>query len=210
MSHYPPGEEPTSEALRRAAAAAIGALQGASVPHLLMGGAVTQAFARPRHTDDVDVFVEPSQARRALDALARAGFTIEETDPAWLFKAWRGGVLVDVIFRSSGGIQLDAEMLARGCTRELCGVRALLMSPEDLLVIKAMAATEDVPHHWYDALALVARGDLDWDYVIRRAHVGPSRVLSLVLYAESLGLAVPPRVADALFARVHRPRRATG
>lgn len=210
MSHYPPGEEPTSEALRRAAAGAIGALQRAGVPHLLMGGAVTQAFARPRHTDDVDVFVEPRHARPALDALARAGFTTEETDPTWLYKAWRDGVLIDVIFRSSGGIQLDAEMLARGCVREFCGVRARLMSPEDLLVIKAMAATEEVPHHWYDALALIARGDLDWDYVVRRAHVGPSRVLSLVLYAESLGLAVPPRVAHTLFERVHRPGRAAG
>ena len=90
----------------------------------------------------------------------------EETFPSWLYKAIRNGVLVDVIFRSSGGVYLDAEMLARGQRRDYRGTDALLMSPEDLLVVKAMAATEETPHHWYDALALIARRDLDWDYVL--------------------------------------------
>lgn len=205
MSHYPAGEEPTREVIARVAAEAIAALEGAAVPYLLMGGAVTQAFARPRRTDDVDVFVKPGDARPALDALAGAGFSTEETDPAWLFKARRDGVLVDVIFRSSGGIHLDPEMLRRGRRRDYCGADALLMSPEDLLVVKAMAVAEDTPHHWFDALALIARCDLDWDYVARRARVGPRRVLSLLLYAESIDLAVPPDVVAGLYAAVHRP-----
>lgn len=210
MSHYPAGDEPTSEMVISVAADAIAALEGAAVPHLLMGGAGTQVFARPRQTDDVDVFVQPGDARPALDALAGAGFSTEETDPSWLFKAWRDGVLVDVIFRSSGGIYLDAEMLCRGCRRDYGGVNVLLMSPEDLLVLKAMAATEDTPHHWYDALALIARCDLDWEYVVRRARVGPRRVLSLLLYAESIDLAVPHEVVDGLYEALHRPGATAG
>jgi predicted nucleotidyltransferase len=203
MSHYPAGEEPTLEMVSLVVADVIEALDADGVPHLLMGGAGAQTFARPRQTDDIDVFVQPADARRALEVLDKAGFRTEETYPSWLYKAVRHGVLVDVIFRSSGGVYLDDEMLARGQRREYRGTEALLMSPEDLLVVKAMAATEETPHHWYDALALIARRDLDWDYVLVRSRVGPRRVLSLLLYAESVDLAVPPEAVALLYERTH-------
>jgi predicted nucleotidyltransferase len=203
MSHYPAGEEPTPEMVSAVVAEVIEALEADGVPHLLMGGAGAQTFARPRQTDDIDVFVQPADARRALEVLDKAGFHTEETYPSWLYKAVRHGVLVDVIFRSSGGVYLDDEMLARGQRREYRGTEALLMSPEDLLVVKAMAATEETPHHWYDALALIARRDLDWDYVLVRSRVGPRRVLSLLLYAESIDLAVPPEAVALLYERTH-------
>jgi predicted nucleotidyltransferase len=203
MSHYPAGEEPTPEMVSSVVAEVIEALEADGVPHLLMGGAGAQTFARPRQTDDIDVFVQPADARRALEVLEKAGFHTEETYPSWLYKAVRHGVLVDVIFRSSGGVYLDDEMLARGQRREYRGTEALLMSPEDLLVVKAMAATEETPHHWYDALALIARRDLDWDYVLVRSRVGPRRVLSLLLYAESVDLAVPPEAVALLYERTH-------
>jgi predicted nucleotidyltransferase len=203
MSHYPAGEEPTPEMVDSVVADVIAALDGDGVSHLLMGGAGAQTFARPRETDDIDVFVQPADARRALDVLGRAGFATEETYPAWLYKAVRHGVLVDIIFRSSGGVYLDDEMLARGQRRDYRGTEALLMSPEDLLVVKAMAATEETPHHWYDALALIARRDLDWDYILVRSRVGPRRVLSLLVFAESIDLAVPPETVALLYERTH-------
>ena len=203
MSHYPPGEEPTDEMIGSVLAEVIEALEADRVPHLLMGGAGAQTFARPRETDDIDVFVAPGDARRTLDVLEKAGFGVEEPYPSWLFKAMRHGVLVDVIFRSSGGIYLDEEMLERGQRRDYRGTDALLISPEDLLVVKAMAATEDTPHHWYDALALIARRDLDWDYVLARSRIGPRRVLSLLVYAESIDLAVPPEAVALLYERTH-------
>jgi predicted nucleotidyltransferase len=203
MTHYPAGEEPTPEMVSAVLADVIEALETDGVPHLLMGGAGAQTFARPRQTDDIDVFVQPADARGALEVLGKAGFETEETYPSWLYKAVRHGVLVDVIFRSSGGVYLDDEMLARGQRREYRGTEATLMSPEDLLVVKAMAATEETPHHWYDALALIARRDLDWDYVLVRSRVGPRRVLSLLLYAESIDLAVPPEAVSLLYDRTH-------
>jgi predicted nucleotidyltransferase len=203
MSHYPDGDEPSVDDITRVLAEVIAELEGAAVPYLLMGGSGAQAFARPRRTDDIDVFVDPGDAGRAIATLADAGFRTEEADPSWLYKAWRDGVLVDVIFRSSGGIYLDAEMLKRGQRRDYRGTSVLLMSPEDLLVIKAMASTEETPHHWYDALALIARRELDWDYIHERARVGPRRVLSLLLYAESIDLAVSPDVVAALYRRTH-------
>ena len=206
--HYANGERPTHEAVTAVLADAMAALNAERVPYLLMGGLVVARYARPRATDDVDIFVKPEEARRALDVLASAGFTVEESDPMWLFKAHRDGVLVDVIFRSSGEIYLDDDMLARGVEDEVRGCPARLISPEDLLVIKAVATAEHGPHHWYDALAIIARTPIDWTYLVERARqAGPRRVLSLLLYAESNDLAVPAEAVDQLHAIVH-PRPA--
>ena len=81
---------------------------------------------------------------------------------------------------------------------------APLVSPEDLVVIKALAAAEHSPRHWYDALAVIGRTELDWAYLLSRARLaGPRRLLSLLLYAESNDLPVPTRVIESLFDTVH-------
>ena len=108
-------------------------------------------------------------------------------------------MLVDLVFRSSGDIYLDDEMLAHATELEVKGQTLRLVSPEDLAVIKAIATAEHSAHHWYDALAIIARHDLDWDYLLERARRhGPRRVLSLLLYAESNDLAVPADVVERL------------
>ena len=203
-SHYQEGREPSDADIRQALDEVISVLRRADIAFLLIGGMSAAAFARPRMTDDIDVFVRPDAAKRTLEALAAAGFDTKEKDPYWLFKAWKHGVLVDIIFRSSGDLYLDDDMLARGSEREYLGVTAPLVSPEDLLVIKALAAAEHSPHHWYDALAVIGRCELDWDYVLGRARLaGPRRVLSLLLYAESIDLAVPAEIIEELFDVVH-------
>lgn len=59
--------------------------------------------------------------------------------------------------------------------------------------MKAVAADEDTPRYWYDALGIIAHGDdLDWDYLVRRARQhGVRRILSLLIYAQSNDLVVP-------------------
>jgi predicted nucleotidyltransferase len=191
-SHYPEGEEPSAEQFEQALADVATALDGSDIDYVLMGGVGTATMARPRSTDDIDVFVTPDHATKVLEILEAAGFTTRVEDPIWLYKAFKYGVLVDVIFRSIGDIYVDHEMLDRAEMREFKGSRLRMIPPEDLLVIKAVAASEHQAHHWYDALAIIARQELDWDYVIRRARsAGPRRVLSLLLYAESTDLAVP-------------------
>ena len=203
-SHYPEGQEPSDEQIQRTLAETVSTLREAGVEFVLIGGLSTAAFARPRVTDDIDVFVRPDTAKRALDALAAAGFRTEVSDPHWIYKAFKHGVLVDVIFRSTGDLYVDDEMLRRADEQEHLDVLVPLVSPEDLLVIKAVAASEDCPHHWHDALAVIARCQLDWDYLLRRARQsGPRRVLSLLLYAESNDQAVPAEVIEDLFEVVH-------
>jgi predicted nucleotidyltransferase len=202
-SHYPEGEEPSAAEVEQALAEAVTALEEKGMPYLLMGGVGSATFGRPRLTDDVDLFVRADDARGVLDILATAGFETDETELGWLHKAYRYGVLVDVIFRSAGDIALDDEMLERG-RRSHEGTDALMMCPEDLVVIKSVAASEETIHHWYDALGLIARSGLDWDYLLRRAvRSGPRRMLSLLLYAESNDLPVPAAVIETLFETVH-------
>jgi predicted nucleotidyltransferase len=204
LSDHYPGDPPASDEVTRVLAEAINVLDADGVGFLVMGGLAAHAYARPRTTEDIDLFVRPEDANRALDAFSAAGFEVEETDPMWLYKAWLDGVLVDLIFRSSGDIYLDDQMIERAVEREIRGSMVKLVSAEDFLVIKAVATTEQGSHHWYDALGLIARHPIDWVYLVERARqVGPRRVLSLLLYAESNDMAVPAEAVERLFTIVH-------
>lgn len=176
------------------------ALAASGIPHVFMGGLASAALGRPRWTHDIDVFVKAEDNRRALDVLEAAGFETQETDAAWLYKALKNEVLVDVIFRSSGRVVLDDEMVERARTADVAGATVPVIPAEDLIVIKALVFKERAPRHWYDALALLQRTDLDWDYLLRRALAyQPAKVLSLLVYARSEDRAVPAEAIDRLF-----------
>lgn len=176
---------------------------GAGIPHLLMGGIGSASHGRPRWTHDIDVFIRPEDALRGLTVLRDRGFETEETYPDWLFKAFKSDVMVDLIFRSSGGILLDDEMLQRAQVIEFKGVSVRVIPPEDLVIIKAIVHDEHMPRHWHDALAVLAICDLDWEYLVRRARqYGARRVLSLLIYAQSNDLIVPAWVIRKLFATI--------
>jgi predicted nucleotidyltransferase len=200
--HDPPNgaDKPFEKALKDA----VEALEAATVSYLLMGGVSSAALGRPRNTHDIDIFVAPEGSFPALQALASAGFRTEETNPRWLYKAWKYGVMVDIIFRSSGDIYLDEEMVNRSTRRSFGGCEARVISPEDLLVIKAITAAEHVPHQWYDALALLSNSDLDWDYLVARARRhGVRRILSLLIYAESNDVWIPTGPVVELFESIY-------
>jgi predicted nucleotidyltransferase len=179
-------------------ARAVRALEACEIPYVVIGGLASAALGRPRASGDIDILVTPHDARRALEVLADAGFETEETNPHWIFKAVRDGALVDLLFKMKGDIYLDDEMLARSPVREVHGHPAHVIPREDLVVVKALAHDEESSRHWFDALGIVALGDLDWDYLIRRAAKGRRRVLSLLLYATSVDLVVPPSVIRRL------------
>lgn len=202
--HYTDGQKPAEEDLLATLDEVVQCLDGSDTDHLLMGGIGSFAMARPRETHDIDVFVRPGDVETILDLLEARGFETGIHDPAWLAKAWKRGVLVDIIFRSSGDVYLDDEMIRRAEQRDYKGISARVISAEDLLVIKALATSEHTAHHWYDALALIAKCDMDWDYVVKRANeAGPRRVLSLLIYAESCDLAVPTDAITTIHDTLH-------
>ena len=181
----------------------VSALDRALVPHVLMGGIASTTHGRPRWTHDIDVFVKPTDAERALEALSAAGFETERTDVTWLFKGFKEQVMVDVIFKSTGGIHLDDEMVRRAVPCTFLGQRVRIIPPEDLLVVKAVVHDERGPRHWHDALGIIAGTELDWEYLLQRARRAPRRVLSLLVYAQSIDMPVPNRVIRALYDRLY-------
>jgi predicted nucleotidyltransferase len=197
-------QEVSEEVFLRVLGEATGALRQESIDHAIMGGLGSAAFGRARWTLDVDLFVRPQDARRALEALAANGFEPHQTKHNWLHKAVKEQVLVDLIFTAKGGIYLDDDMLARVRTVEFRGVELPVVPPEDLIVMKAIAHDQDTPRYWHDALGIIAHADLDWDYLVRRARVGPRRVLSLLLHAQSDDLVVPDTAVRQLFRWIYK------
>ena len=177
-------------------------MDASGIAYVIMGGIAVSVWGRPRYTHDIDVFVRPDDAEPTLRAFADAGFETEKRDPHWLFKAFKDGVLVDIIFRTTGEIYLDDEMHERAVRAEFKGVPVKLICREDLIVIKAIVNDEGVAYHWYDALALIAAGDIDWEYLLRRSRRGARRMLSLLLYALSNDLLVPSDAIERLNAMV--------
>jgi predicted nucleotidyltransferase len=182
---------------------ALVALEESAVDYLLIGGILQASYGRARRTHDIDFLVRPEDALIVLEALAKRGFRTEQTDRTWLYKGFLNDVMVDVIFHSAGGLQLGEEMMHRARRVRLGGRMALVIAPEDLIVINVAATAEVVPGHWYDALAILSETEIDWDYLVHRArHHAARRVLSLLLFAESTDIAVPRRALSALAAEV--------
>ena len=216
-----PGEEPyAGEEVERveveehvflaAVRDAIEALGRRGIDHGLMGAIASAIFGRPRWTLDIDIFIRPQDARPAVEALEAAGFEAKPSQHNWLVKCVRDRVLVDLIFTAKGGIYLDEEMLARVRTLDYRGVQVRVVPAEDLVVMKAIASDQDTPRYWHDALGIIASSELDWDYLVQRARIGPRRVLSLLLHAQADDMIVPDHAIHDLYRAVYEPSAARG
>ena len=182
---------------------AVEAVDRAGYAFLVLGGLASSLVGRPRWTHDIDFLVRPDDARDVLEALRGAGFTTEETDPIWIYKAFKNDVMVDVIFMVMGGIYLDDEMQSRSIERDYQDLRLKIPSPEDQIVIKAIVHREETSRHWFDALAILGRAQLDWTYLTRRGRVGARRLLALLVYAQSADILVPTWVIRRLYEEIY-------
>jgi predicted nucleotidyltransferase len=180
---------------------AVGALEEAGVPYLVFGSIASSIYGRPGRTGDIDLLLRPEDGRRALRALTPRGFETDETDPAWLFKATKRGVLVDLIFRVKGDVYLDDEMVDHAVNARFAGQSIQMVAPEDAVVIEAASTEIQAPEHWFNGLAIVTGTPMDWDYLRHRAQHSVRRVLSLLVYAESSDAVLPP---DAVYAMLEK------
>jgi hypothetical protein len=118
---------------------AVRALRAADIPHALIGGvAVSVHSAVPRATDDID-FAIPSDRNRdeVVAMMLAAGFTL------------RGRFDHSLNFRHGSGepvqFALDPRfdpMIARAGCFELDGERVVIVSLDDLIALKSMAAAD--------------------------------------------------------------------
>jgi predicted nucleotidyltransferase len=194
-----PEERPEEARLLAVLDDAVAAFRGSGISFLLMGSIATSAMGRRRAVTDIDMFVRDHDVGAALAALDGAGFETMVVSKNWLAKAFKDEVLVDVISRSTHDITLTDEILAQAVEIDVAGRSLPAVSAEDLVVMKAVATSEDTSRYWFDALGLLGRPDLDWAYLARRAKQhGARRVLSLLFFARSIDLIVPDEILDEL------------
>jgi predicted nucleotidyltransferase len=176
------------------------ALETAGIDHVFFGTVATFLYGRPEPIGDIDVMIREADGEAALEALRDAGFADRPDDQTWLLKSTKDGVLVDLIFRAAEKFHLDDDVLANAPKLEFQGVPLPLLSPEDALVLAALATKVEAPEHWWIGLGIIARTPLDWEYVLRRARLGPRAVLGLLVFAHSEDLQVPLEIVQRLYA----------
>jgi hypothetical protein len=169
---------------------AVAAFREAQVPSLLGGSLAIWARGGPETKHDLDLMVKPEDAERALQALVDVGMRPERPPEGWLYKAWDGDVLVDVIFRPRG-FEMTDDVFARGETREVLAISVNLMALEDVFASKLMSLDEHSAD--YSGVLLMARSlreQIDWDHLRERVGDYPFALAFFVL-AEGLGVAPP-------------------
>jgi predicted nucleotidyltransferase len=180
-------EEQLFQEIRESLKRAAGALRDADVPFLLGGGMAIWARGGPATSHDLDLMVQPKDAECALSALGQAGMRTEKPPEGWLYKAWDGDVLVDLIFEPVGE-HVDDAMFARAEELEVNAVPMLVMSIEDVLVLKLKALDEhDLDYERPLEFARALRERIDWQSVRERTNGSPfaSAFFALV---EELGI----------------------
>lgn len=167
---------------------AVGALRDAHIPFALAGGIASWARGGPPREHDLDFFVKPEDADRALAALADAGMRPEKPPEGWLYKAYDGDVMVDLIFEPASGPVTDEE-LARAEELEVQATRMRVLAPTDILATKLLALKEhDVDYDSVLEISRALREQVDWDDLRARTAHSPYAKAFFTL-VEELGVA---------------------
>ena len=175
-----PDFEDLLETLKKTAAV----LRERDVPFLLGGGLAAWARGGPESEHDLDLMVPPAAAGRALEALSDAGYRTAKPPEDWLYKAWAGDTLVDIIFEPSG-LEVDDAMFERAEELDVHAVRMLVMSLEDVMTTKLLAMREhELDYENTLEIARALREQVDWDTVRVRTRKSPYARAFFYLAAE--------------------------
>ncbi|MBV8220483.1 MAG: hypothetical protein JO325_18620, partial [Solirubrobacterales bacterium] len=110
---------------------AVAALRDDHVPFVLGGSVAAWARGGPEPDNDLDLMVPPAHAEAALEALAGVGMRPDRPPEEWLYKAWHGDVMIDVIFEPSG-LELTEEVIGRADTIPVMAIATPVMALEDV------------------------------------------------------------------------------
>jgi predicted nucleotidyltransferase len=168
-----PATEDCFDAIQASLRKSIEALDRHRVPFLLGGSLAVWARGGPESCNDLDLMVQPRDAEAALEALEEAGMRGERPPEGWLYKAWDGDVLVDLIFAPKG-LALDDAIFERSEAVSVFGLELRAMTLEDVLITKLRALHE---HYLdYDPLLQMTRAvreQINWDEVRRGTSDSP-------------------------------------
>jgi Uncharacterised nucleotidyltransferase len=167
---------------------AVAALREHGVAFALGGGLAAWARGGPVTENDLDLMIKPEDTETALAALGEAGMRPERPPEEWLVKAWRGDVLIDLIFAPSG-LEMTDEVLERADVISVAAVATPVLALEDVLVTMLCAIDE----HSLDYSRLLAivrsvREQIDWASLRNRTGASPYAQAFFAL-VEGLGIA---------------------
>ena len=121
-------------------------LQAAQVPGVIIGGVAASLLGRPRVTRGIDALVLLDEAdwARFLATGEQFGFEPRRPDAldfaqqarVLLVQHARSGIDVDMVF---GALPFEEEAVANAVWVDVVGIRLPLATPEDLIIMKAVA-----------------------------------------------------------------------
>jgi hypothetical protein len=181
---------------------ATAALREADIPFLLGGSLASWARGGPQTFKDLDFMIKPEDAERALETLTSAGMRPEKPPEGWLYKAFDGDVMIDLIFEPRG-LPMTDDVIARGECIEVLALPIRVMALEDVISTKLLSLSE----HYLDYSGLLAmcrslREQIDWDAVRERTAESPYAKAFFTM-VEELGIA--PRAGEAAVAEPAPP-----
>jgi hypothetical protein len=186
------GFEDVIEAMKESARA----LREADIPFVLGGGMASWARGGPETDHDVDFMIRPEDADRALDALAAIGLRTAKPPEEWLYKAWHGDVLIDLIFAPLGK-PLEPHWFDDAEDLEVRAVGMKVASLEDVISASLMALSEQwLRYEGVVTIARTLREQIDWDEVRRRTSESPFAKAFFTL-VEELEIVPRPRLSAA-------------
>jgi hypothetical protein len=205
MSSEPPAEHPFPS-IEATMKKAVAALRDADVPFLLGGSLAVWARGGPETRHDLDFVVKEEDVERAIEVLAEAGMRPEKPPEEWLWKAWDGDVLIDVIFKPRG-LEVTDEVIARGDFLHVLGITMPVMSMEDVLATKLLALHEhELDFTGLIRIARAVREQIDWRYLRDRTRDSPYASAFFVM-CEELGIATETPGSQGAEVRLLSPRR---
>lgn len=178
--------------MREGLRAAASALKAAEVPFALAGSYALWVYGGPESEHDVDLVVVESTADDAARTLAEAGFEVERPVEDWLFKAWRGDTLVDVLHRLVG-VPVDDDLVQRAEEHDVLGIRMPVLHPTEVMTTKVLSLTETYCD--FGGLlpgARAVREQIDWSRV-RDAAVDQPYAEAFLYLVGRLGIAPSER-----------------
>jgi Nucleotidyl transferase of unknown function (DUF2204) len=182
----PKDETPFDELLETLKKVA-GLLRDAEVPFLLGGGLAVWARGGPETAHDIDLMLRRPDAERGRRVLDAAGLRTEEPPEGWLYKAFDGEVLVDLIFEPSGQ-PIEDSAFERAEELNVYAVPLQVMSLEDVFVTKLTALREhELDYESVVQMARPVREQVDWDEVRERTAESPYAQAFFTL-VEELGI----------------------
>ena len=183
------------EAIQATLKRSVAVLRAAEVEFVLGGSLATWARGGPESSHDLDLILTRDAAERALQALADSGMRPERPVEGWLYKAWDGDVLVDLIFDPSG-LAVD-EVLARGEELPVLGMTLPTMALEDAIATKLLALDEHRIEFTAPLLAVRAlREQVDWRRLRELTRGSPYADAFFVLL-DGLGIVPEQRLTGA-------------